>query len=165
MIIISIDPGYERLGIAVIEKEDRQKESLLYSECFQTSKDLDHYDRLVLIGNKVREIITKYKPTFLAIEKLFLSTNHKTAMFVSEACGVILYESRLQGLLVESFSPPQIKLAVCGNGKADKKSIMKMIPLLISLHTNIKYDDEYDAIAVGLTFFAHKRYPQKMIVA
>lgn len=157
MILLSIDPGYERLGIAIIRKESNQKEELLYSECFKTSKDLAHEKRLELIGKKIEEIIKKWKPKKLALEKLFLATNHKTAMLVSEARGVILNISSNNGLLVYEFSPPQIKLAVTGNGRADKKSIMKMVPLIIKISKEIKSDDEFDAIAIGLTFFAiHK---------
>lgn len=158
MKIISIDPGYEKLGIAIIEKEkgnkERQKEKLLFSECFRTDKKLAHEERLFLIGIEVEKIIKKYEPEALAIENLFINTNQKTAMRVSETRGVILYVARKYGLVVAEFSPPQIKLAVSGNGHSDKKSMMKMIPMLINIEKTIKEDDEYDALAVGLTYFA-----------
>ena len=157
MRIISIDPGYERLGIAVIEKTSGQKEDLLFSTFFTTSKQLKHEERLLLLGNEVEKIIKNYNPSFLSIEDLFLANNHKTAMFVSEAKGVILFIASKHNLSVSHFSPPQIKLAVCGDGRADKKAVIKMIPLLIKITKPIIYDDEYDAIAVGLTFFAHHR--------
>lgn len=158
MNIIAIDPGYERLGIAVIEKKDKSsKEILLHSECFKTSKDLPHEQRLFALGKRVREIIDLYHPTHLAIEDLYLNTNQKTAMLVAEAKGVIMYEASLAKIPITHFSPPQIKLAVCGNGKADKTAIIKMVPLLVQVEKTIVYDDEFDAIAVGLTFFAHNR--------
>jgi crossover junction endodeoxyribonuclease RuvC len=158
MRIISIDPGYERLGIAILEKEKGSKDTYVYSECFKTSKDLPHAQRLALIATKLKDIIRKYSPENLAIEKLFLATNHKTAMMVSEARGVILSECARFGLGVFEYSPPQIKLAVCGSGSADKKSIIKMVPLLIKVPPTIKIDDEFDAIAIGLTLFAIERF-------
>lgn len=153
MIVVSIDPGYERLGIAVLEKQQGKKEALLYSTCFQTPK-IENEKRLKMLGEKLIEVIQEYKPTHLAIEDLFLASNQKTAMFVAEAKGVILYIAATFNLKISHYSPPQIKLAVCGNGKADKKAIIKMVPLLIHIDKEIKMDDEYDAIAVGLTFFA-----------
>ena len=157
MKIISIDPGYERLGIAVIEKEKGGRECLIFSECFQTSKNLPHAERLFLIGQEISKVIKKFNPSALAIENLFLNTNQKTAMRVAETKGVILYEAKKNNLNIVEFSPPQIKLAVAGNGHADKKSIIKMIPLLVRMEKKLQYDDEYDAIAVGLTFFATQR--------
>ncbi len=154
MRILAIDPGYERLGIAVLEKEKGAKETLLFSTCHQTDKKLSHEERLLSIGLEIEAVILKWKPVALAIENLFLATNQKTAMKVSEAKGVILFIASKEKLKVFEFSPPQIKLAVSGNGRADKKSIIRMIPLLIQTPKKIELDDEYDAIAVGLTFFA-----------
>lgn len=151
MIVLGIDPGFERLGIAVLEKEKNKKETLLFSCCFRTDKDLPHYQRLQLIGAEVKKTIERFKPDTLAIETLFLSSNQKTVMAVAETRGIILYESTLHNLHIKEFSPPQIKLTICGNGKADKKSIQKMIPLLLKIPTKTMLDDEYDAIAIGLT--------------
>jgi len=158
MQIISIDPGYEKLGIAVIEKEKGKKEELVFSECFRTSARLSHEARLYLIGLEIESVIKKHKPIVLAIENLFINTNQKTAMRVAETKGVLIYVARKNGLIVHEFSPPQIKLAVAGHGHADKKAMMKMIPMLIRIKKEIKEDDEYDAIAVGLTFFATNKY-------
>ncbi len=158
MKILAIDPGYERLGIAILEKNigDR-KENLLYSDCFKTKTTNTHAERLSLLGQELARIIAEYKPEALSIETLFLTTNHKTVMHVSEARGVILYESSRHSLSIYEYSPPQIKSAVTGDGHADKKAIIKMIPLLIKLDKEIKHDDEYDAIAIGLTYFAHNK--------
>ena len=149
MIILGIDPGYERLGIAVISKEERSKEVLLFSECFKTSSKLLFYERIVLLGEEVARVIKEFKPEVLAIENLFIEKNQKTAMRVSEARGVILYEASKNGLFIKEFTPLQIKLAVTGHGKSDKKSVAKMLPLLIKINKKIDHDDEYDAIAVA----------------
>jgi crossover junction endodeoxyribonuclease RuvC len=90
--ILGIDPGYGRVGIAVINKE-KGKDALVYSECFETDAKLPHYKRLLLIGEKIREMIEKYKPKEMAIETLIWSKNKKTALQVAEARGVILLEA------------------------------------------------------------------------
>ena len=157
MITLGIDPGYERLGIAVVEKDSKEK--LLYSDCFKTKSSIPHHERLHLIGSELEKIIKKFKPNNLAIETLFLTSNHKTVMTVSEARGVMLYTASKNGLEVFEYGPGQIKVAVTGNGRADKNSVIKMIPLLIKVDKDIKHDDEYDAIAVALTHIACNPQP------
>ena len=157
MKIISIDPGYERLGIAILEKKSKQKEILVFSECFKTSAKLPHHERLSLIGNKVKEIIKKYKPKALATEKLFFSGNQKTAMLVSEARGVILYAGSSLGLKVFEYSPVDVKIAVTGYGRSEKKQVIDMVKKLIEVPKERSSDDEFDAIAIGLTHFAISR--------
>lgn len=158
MRIISIDPGYERLGIAVIEKLPRAKESLLYSDCFKTDSKLPHCERLRLIGEEISRIISEFRPEALSLEDLFFSTNAKTAITVAEARGVILYEAAKNGLKVFEYGPGQIKVAVTGYGKSDKDAVITMVERLIKIEKKIKHDDEYDAIAVGLTCFATERF-------
>jgi crossover junction endodeoxyribonuclease RuvC len=155
MKIISIDPGYERLGVAVIEKEHRQKEKLLFSECFKTNPKLPHPKRLALIGERIKEIIKKYKPERLATEKLFFSKNQKTALLVAEARGVILYAASSNNLEIFEYTPADIKIAVTGYGKSEKNQVISMVEKLIEIKDKQKkLDDEYDAIAIGLTHFA-----------
>ncbi|MFA6300911.1 MAG: crossover junction endodeoxyribonuclease RuvC [Candidatus Paceibacterota bacterium] len=156
MRILGIDPGYERLGVAVLEKDrEKNKEKVIFSECFKTSAKLEFSERLSLIGNEVKKIIKKYKPEVLSIETLFLNTNHKTVMRVAEARGVILYEASCAGLKIFEASPPQIKIATTGYGKANKEQIIKMVKLLVEIDKSKKSDDELDAIAIALTAFAH----------
>lgn len=156
MRIIAIDPGYERLGIAILEK-NQAKEELIFSECFKTSSKLPHAERLKLIGEEIEKIIKKFQPEMLAVETLFFAKNQKTAIQVSEARGTILYVASRNNLSVKELMPNQIKIAVTGYGASDKKGIIAMVPKLIKIDKEIRYDDEYDAIAVGLTFFAiHK---------
>ncbi|MFH1607500.1 MAG: crossover junction endodeoxyribonuclease RuvC [Nanoarchaeota archaeon] len=155
MRIIAIDPGYERMGVAIIEKTNK-KEELIYSECFKTSPKIPHEERLKLIGEEIEKLIKKYKPEALAIETLFFKNNQKTALHVSEARGVMLYVASALGLSVKEFSPMAIKVAVTGYGGSEKDQVIFMVKKLIKINTDIKYDDEYDAIAAGLTYFAIK---------
>ncbi|MCE9585653.1 crossover junction endodeoxyribonuclease RuvC [Candidatus Nomurabacteria bacterium] len=155
MIILGIDPGFERLGVAVLEKKTNSKESVLFSECFKTSAKLEFGERLKLIGIEVKKVIKKYNPEVLSIETLFLTNNQKTVMHVAEARGVIIYEAINAGLKIFEASPPQIKIAVTGYGKADKTQVMKMVKMLVSIDNDKKSDDELDAIAIAITGLAH----------
>jgi|SRR3989338_6169406 len=168
MRILGIDPGFERLGIAVLEKVPSAKgygvpkEQVIFSECFKTSSKLDFAERLQLLGEEVKRVIKKYKPEVLAIETLFLNTNQKTAMRVAEVRGVVIYESIKAGMKILEVSPPQIKMATTGYGRADKKQIQRMVYMLVNIdknktppRTGQASDDELDAIAIALTGFAH----------
>lgn len=155
MRILGIDPGFERLGVAIIEKNKNEKECVVFSECFKTSAKLPFGERLVLIGEEVNNIIKKYKPEVLAIETLFLTTNQKTVMHVAEARGVVVYEASKSSLKIFEASPPQIKIATTGYGKATKEQVMKMVKLLVTIDASKKSDDELDAIAIALTALAH----------
>ncbi len=167
MKILGIDPGFERLGIAVLEK-DKKKDKILFSECFKTSPSLDFSERLTLIGDEVRKIIKKYKPDILSIETLFFTTNQKTVMHVAEARGVVMYECANFGMKIFEASPPQIKIATTGYGKANKEQVMKMVKLLVDIDNTKtrpngwrsagrESDDELDAIAAAITASAHLR--------
>ncbi|MCX6757499.1 MAG: crossover junction endodeoxyribonuclease RuvC [Candidatus Nomurabacteria bacterium] len=161
MRILGIDPGFERLGIAVLESPSAkgygatQKNTVVFSECFKTSAKLEFADRLKLIGEQVQSVIKKYKPEILAIETLFLTTNQKTVMHVAEARGVVIYEAIKADLKIFEASPPQIKIATTGYGKADKEQVMRMVKMLVNIDNSKKSDDELDAIAIAITGFAH----------
>ena len=157
--VLAIDPRFERLGLAIIEKKRGGKEILLYSSCFTTSAKIPFEKRIFLIGQEVARVIKVWQPEALAIETLFLTTNQKTAMRVAEARGVILYESKVAGLYVKEFTPLQVKIAVTGYGRADKGQVALMVKKLLVFKDKKTKDDEFDAVAVGLTFFAHHRYP------
>lgn len=156
MKILGIDPGFERLGVAILEKnKNDKKENVLFSECFKTSAQLEFPERLHLIGKEVKKIIKEYKPDVLSIETLFLTTNHKTVMHVAEVRGVILYEAKCANLKIFEASPPQIKIATTGYGASNKTQVMKMVKILVNIDNSKKSDDELDAVAIALTAFAH----------
>ena len=157
MRILGIDPGIERVGIAVIEQVGG-KQTYLFSECFKTSAKLSHAERLALIGQEMETVIAAHAPKALSIEKLFFEKNTTTAMGVAEARGVMLYECAKQRLAVYEYTPLQIKVAVTGYGKSDKAAIMAMVPRLIRLPERKMIDDEVDAIAAALTCLAHERF-------
>ena len=159
MRILGIDPGFERLGVAILEKnKDDKKERVLFSECFKTSAKLEFPERLFLIGKEIKKIIKKFQPEILAIETLFFTSNQKTVMHVAEVRGVAIYEASLEGLKIFEASPPQIKIAITGYGKANKEQVMKMVRVLVEIAKFKTSDDELDAIAIALTAFAHMRF-------
>lgn len=157
MRILGIDPGYDRLGIAIIDKSNSKKDSVIYSFCLQTSNKDSIYDRLLNVGHTVNKVIEQYKPDCLAIETLFITKNQKTAMRVSEARGIVIYEASKSNIPIFEYSPMQIKMAITGDGSSDKSRIIKMIHLLVNIPNTNARDDEYDALAVALTHSANTR--------
>ena len=158
MRILGIDPGFDRLGIAIIDKNEKGKESLVYSECFETNKKDSFSERLFLIGKQVAFCIEKYKPEYLSIEKLYMTVNQKTAMNVAEARGVVIYESQKSNITKYEITNMKIKMAITDFGKATKNDVAKMVPKLIVLESKKMKDDEIDAIAIALTLSATIRY-------
>lgn len=145
--ILGIDPGYGRLGWAVLELRNG-KDVLIDAGCFETLATLEHKDRLGLIGGHIEEIFGRHNPEALAIEKLFFYSNQKTALAVSEVRGLVTYLAGNRK--VYEFTPAQVKQSVCGYGKADKKQVQKMVMLLLGLKEPPKPDDTADAIAIAL---------------
>lgn len=158
MIILGIDPGYDRVGIAVITLE-KGKPSYLFSTCLETNKKTSLSKRLVEVGTALKEVIETWKPNLLAIETLYMTNNQKTAIGVAEARGIICYESEKAGLSLVEMTPLQIKQAVTGYGKADKGALFDMTKRLIAIprkEGNKKMlDDEMDAIAIALAGSAY----------
>lgn len=162
MKILGIDPGYERLGVAVIEKAGTAKEVVVFSDCIRTSAKLEMADRLLELGRALSQIIEAHSPDYVAIEELYFAKNTKTAMQVAEARGVIQYIVRTHGIPLCEYHPNAIKIAITGHGAAKKEDIAFMIPKLISYDGTKKLDDELDAVAVAITHLANGRntYPQ-----
>lgn len=149
--ILGIDPGYDRVGIAILESGNTNKESLLFSECFTTPSTLPLADRIVMIGKELERLISEYRPNIFAIEKVFFTSNQKTAFSVSEAKGAMIYIARSHNLEVYELTPLQIKQAMTGYGRATKEQVDTMVRQLITLPEKKMIDDEIDAIAVSLT--------------
>jgi len=160
MKILAIDPGFERLGFAILEKQ-KGKEVLLDSGCIKTLSSSPFNERLLTIGEEIEKVIKKWSPKILAIETLFFNNNQKTAMKVSEARGVVIYISSKYKLSVYEYTPLQIKIAITGYGMASKSQVETMVKKLIDIKKVVKYDDEMDAIAIGITNIASVPiYPQ-----
>ena len=149
MKIIGIDPGTATTGFSVIEVKNKNVRLLDFGY-IQTHKGLKHADRLNHIADDIEFLLKKWEPNLGAIEKLFFNKNIKTAISVAEARGVITQKLASKGIEVEEYGPSEIKSSVCGNGRADKKAVQKMVKLIMNLEKTPKPDDVADAIAVAL---------------
>ncbi|MFC1787733.1 crossover junction endodeoxyribonuclease RuvC [Patescibacteria group bacterium] len=108
-------------------------------------------ERLLNLSRDLTELINKYQPDLVAIEKLFFAKNSQTGMKVAEARGVTLVTLAQAGLKIVEFTPAQIKMAVTGDGKADKQAVQQMVQRLLSLDRVPRPDDAADALAVAIT--------------
>lgn len=155
--IIGIDPGFDRLGICILDKYPN-KEELIHSQCITTSKKECFEVRLAEIGEELTKILKKYRPEELAIETIFFTTNQKTIITVAEVRGICIYLCHINDVTIHEYSPPQIKLAVTGYGKATKEDIALMVPKILNKKLSVgTLDDEIDAIAIALTHSAHRK--------
>ena len=153
MKVLAIDPGYDRLGVAVMEYQNG-REFLHYSTCVMTDKNTPLADRLVTVGDAVQTLIKEYTPDTIAIETLFFNKNITTAIGVAQARGIIIYLAKRAGCTLYEFGPQEIKVAVTGYGNSDKRSVYDMVNRLVANVPKKAHDDEYDAIAVGITCLA-----------
>lgn len=146
--VLGIDPGYDRLGLAVIEG-DPSRPTHIWSECVTPQKG-PAASRLAAVYAAVEEAIRTYAPNAVALETLLFSSNKTTAIGVAEARGAALAAAGIHQLPILEFSPGTVKLAVTGYGAADKKAVMAMVPKLLALPEKKRLDDEFDAIAVAI---------------
>jgi crossover junction endodeoxyribonuclease RuvC len=168
-IMLGIDPGYDRVGIAIINKINN-KENLIFSTCIKTNRKDIHTQRLKQIAIELSEIIIKYTPSHACIEELFVFKNQKTVMQVAEARGVMSYICEINNIKISELTPMQIKSSVAGHGHADKTQVEYMVKNILGINKkNIaiskdfdkKIDDEIDAMAIaisGLTFLKSSYY-------
>ncbi len=157
MIIIGIDPGVATTGFGVIEVKDNKARAINWG-CIDTSAKNCTGERLTEISEGIDNLISRYKPEVVAIEKLFFFKNLKTALPVSQAKGVILFTIHQKKIPVYEFTPLQMKMAVTGYGRAEKKQVQKMIEKLLEIKEPIKKDDAADALGVALCCFYQRRY-------
>ncbi|MBE6632153.1 MAG: crossover junction endodeoxyribonuclease RuvC [Ruminococcaceae bacterium] len=149
MVVLGIDPGLATIGFGVIEYKNGRFYTIDYGAIL-TPPDLPVEDRLLMIHDEMAQLINMYKPSEVAIEELFFNTNRKTAITVAEARGVILLACKKSGLDIFEYTPLQVKQALVGYGRAEKKQIMVMVKSFLGLDHNIKLDDTADALAIAI---------------
>lgn len=150
MRILGIDPGTGILGFGVIDVQ-KGKTQLVDAGVIRTPVHEDDAVRLQTIFDELTDIITSTKPEIMSVEKLFFARNVTTAMTVAQARGVVLLTGKQAGMEIHEYTPLQIKMAVTGYGKADKKQIQEMVRVLLGLQEVPKPDDCADALAAALT--------------
>jgi crossover junction endodeoxyribonuclease RuvC len=150
MRVIGIDPGYDRLGLAIVEKDEKNNIHLISSTCLVSNPKEDFAQRLLGLGKELEKIFKQNPTTEVAMEEVFFSKNKNTALKVAEARGMITFLASSAGLTVFPHSPQAVKMAVTGYGSATKDQIMIMVSKLVNFNQKPKYDDEYDAVAVAI---------------
>lgn len=150
MRILGIDPGTARIGWAVIETNGGRITIRGYG-CLETPAGDTPEHRLLSVFNQTRSLISTHKPDEVSMEDLFFATNAKTAIQVGQARGVLLLAAAMDIIPVASYSPLSVKLTICGDGKAEKKQVEKMVTRLLQLPAPPKPDDTADALAIALT--------------
>lgn len=150
MRILGIDPGTGILGFGVIEAS-RGKYDLVDGGVIRTPVHEDDAVRLLTIYEELTDIIANTKPEMMSVEKLFFARNVTTAMTVAQARGVVLLTGKQAGITIYEYTPMQIKQAITGYGRADKKQMQEMVRVLLGLSEVPKPDDAADAIAAAIT--------------
>lgn len=158
MIILGVDPGSVITGYAIIKKQRGAEPPLKVVDfgCIITDKFTTTGERLKKIHRDVIKLIEKYRPEVMAIESVFFFKNLKTIMPVSQTKGVILLAAEEKNLMVHEFTPLQMKMAIAGYGRAEKKQIQEMIKKTVDIASfdlgkyNRKKDDAFDALGVAI---------------
>lgn len=149
MLILGIDPGYAIVGFGLVESQG-QRQKLVACGAINTPAGVRLSARLWQIANDLEELISRFKPDALAIEELFFNNNVTTGIGVAQARGVIIMTAEKMGLPIHEYNPSQVKQAVVGYGKAEKRQVMDMTKRLLGLSAVPKPDDAADAVAIAL---------------
>lgn len=150
MIILGIDPGFARLGYAVIQKNGPNL-ALIKCGCLETKSGAASSARLQLLATDLKKIMRDFKPEAVAVEKLFFFKNQKTVIQVAEARGMILSVLMANGATLYEYTPLEVKQALTGYGRATKEQVQKMLMMVFKLKLMIQSDDAADAVAVAYT--------------
>lgn len=156
MVILGIDPGSVITGYSIIKKHRDKRLEVVDFGCIITDKLFTTGERLKKIHKEVAKLIKKHKPNVVSIENLFFFKNLKTVMPVSQTKGVILLAAEQKKIRVFEFTPLQMKMAICGYGRAEKKQIQEMIKKIVDVNrfdlkkNHRKKDDAFDALGVAI---------------
>lgn len=156
-IILGLDPGLADTGFGVIIKE-QNKLKFITAGSIRTMKGLDFGQRLDKIYTNVSELITKYQPDLVGVEKLYFAKNVKTALDVGQARGVILLAVRQQHKKLLEFTPLQIKQAIATSGRATKQQVGLMVKTILHLSDIPRPDDAADGLAIAITAACFNRF-------
>jgi crossover junction endodeoxyribonuclease RuvC len=149
MRILGIDPGYATTGFGLIESDRNSYKALRYG-VVTTPAGLEFSQRLVMLYDDITELLETLRPDVVAIEELFWGTNITTGIGVSHGRGVILLAVAKCGIPMKEYTPMQVKQAVVGYGKAEKRQVMDMTRRLLKLDAVPRPDDAADALAIAL---------------
>ena len=149
MVIMGVDPGTAITGYGVIEHLGNRFRLLEYG-VIRTSKTEDIASRLHTVFTGINKVMTIFQPDHMAVEELFFNKNTKTALSVGQSRGVIILAAHLRGLPIFEYTPLQIKQAVVGYGRAEKKQVQYMVKAILNMSEFPHPDDAADALAAGI---------------
>ena len=149
MRILGIDPGFAIVGWGVIEYSGSKFKVVGYGS-IETPAHIPMEERLLMINRGIEELVSTYKPEVMAVEELFFNTNITTGIRVAEARGVIIMKAHAMGVKISEYTPLQVKQAVVGYGRAEKKQVISMVTRLLNLEKPPKPDDTADALAIAV---------------
>jgi crossover junction endodeoxyribonuclease RuvC len=149
VIILGIDPGTASLGYGIVERNGGRLRSVDHG-CFTTGADTPLPERLLAIQDGLAELLELHQPDVMAVERLFFSRNVQTAFAVGQARGAVLVAAARAGVPVREATPSEVKVAVSGDGRADKEQIGRMVQLVLGLERVPTPDDAADALAVSI---------------
>lgn len=149
MVILGLDPGIAIVGFAFIKKNGQKLVPLEYGS-ITTSPEAAEPTRIKIIYDSLKQLMERYQPEVMAVEKLFFNRNVTTAFTVGQARGVMLLAAEEASIPVVDYTPLQVKQAVVGYGQAEKRQVQEMVRLLLGLKERPKPDDVADALAVAI---------------
>ncbi len=156
MFVLGIDPGLSRCGYAVLEPSGRGRAKAIAIGVITTAPADPTPERLAEIAAETRSLLDEFRPAIVAVERIFFQNNVRTAVSVAQVSGIVIAEAAGRGARVADYSPSQIKAAVAGDGRADKKQVQLMVQTLLGLSASPKPADAADAAAVALCHLAHE---------
>lgn len=149
-VILGVDPGLTRCGVAVLSAKTSRQIELIHVDTIKTSVDVELSARLGIIADGIEELIQKFKPTQIAIERVFAQANVRSVMGVAQISGVVIYLAQKHGIPVEMHTPSEVKAAVTGSGRAQKAQIGLAVAKILGLAEVPKPADSADAIAIAI---------------
>lgn len=161
MIILGIDPGTAITGYGILDVEGG-KLKMIENGCVFTDKSLQMSERLNLLGGGIEKLIGKFNPEIMAIEELFYFKNKKTVISVGQARGVAVFIGKKCGVEIHEYTPLQVKQAVTGYGRADKKQVQLMVKNILKLKEIPKPDDAADALAIAICCASSINFERKI---
>jgi crossover junction endodeoxyribonuclease RuvC len=154
MFVLGIDPGITRCGYGCVERADGRAARAVAAGVLTTSRDDPLPARLATLQGDLADLLQELRPDVVVVERVLFSANVRTAMATGQASGLALAEAHRQGCEVAMYSPNEVKLAVAGDGAADKAQVQRMVAMLLGLADVPKPADAADALALALTHLA-----------
>ncbi len=160
MIYLGIDPGSICCGYGLIEADKRLIKSISY-ETIKLKPGDSLAERIVIVHNKIRQVIDEFQPDKVGIESIFYGKNIQSAFTLGHVRGAIVLAAALHKIPITDFSPREIKKGITGNGNASKSQVQYMLPKLLGFKTNTIPEDASDALAVAFCLYSHDKYDRK----